>query len=286
MRPRARRQSIAVATATLAVALVGGAWASSSADSERIYACASKNAGHLRVVERKDQCHSSETALTWNIRGPAGPADRPARWDQPDQPAAKAPPAPRAPTGHPARPGRRDQPVTADPPGPWTRRQGRRSQGPKGDSGPAGPPRDPRDPPERAADPPPAWSSRGVGPTNFGTLPASLTVATMADVAPGDYLVSAKTTVRSSSGLTFAATNCQLRAGAMVIDQTRVGGADLTSAAVSLQGTASFSSASALSVVCNLPANGAFASDTKLSALRCRPGVGRGGLGLSPAVDA
>jgi hypothetical protein len=54
----------------------------------------------------------------------------------------------------------------------------------------------------------------------------------------------------------------------MVIDQTRAGGGELTSAVVALQATASFSSPSTLSVVCNLPGNGAFASDTKLSALR------------------
>lgn len=270
MRPRARRQSIAVATATLAVALVGGAWASSSADSERIYACASKNAGHLRVVERKDQCHSSETALTWNIRGPAGPAGPTGPVGPAGSAGSQGPAGPKGADGAPGSPGSQGPAGDRGPAGPSGPAGKDGSQGPKGDSGPAGP-AGPQGPPGTGGGSTARVVSRGVGPTNFGTLPASLTVATMSDVAPGDYLVSAKTTVRSSSGLTFAATNCQLRAGAMVIDQTRVGGADLTSAAVSLQSTATFSTASALSVVCNLPANGAFASDTKLSAL----GVGQ-----------
>lgn len=54
---------------------------------------------------------------------------------------------------------------------------------------------------------------------------------------PSAYAISAKSTVRAAAGLSYASALCQLRVGSSVLDTSRVG-------------------------------NGAFASDTKLTAIR------------------
>ena len=236
--------------------------------------------GQLRVVEGEDQCHRSETALTLEhprtrgAVGPTGPAG------QPVHPAAKDRTVQRAPTERPTQgPAGDREPADPGPGG----KDGARA--PKGDAGPAGA-KGPQGPPGRGGGSTARAVSRGVGPTNFGTLPASLTVATMADVAAGDYLVLAKTTVRVVLRPHLRTVNCQLRADAMVIDHMQVGGADLTSAAVSLQSTASFSSTSGSERGLQPGKSGQRSVRFGHQAERPegRPGVGRGSLGREPGL--
>ena len=104
---------------------------------------------------------------------------------------------------------------------------------------------------------------------NSAAFAASLTVLTLPDVPAGAYVVSSKVTVRGVTGSTFTATNCQLRAGGVMVDQSRVtipGGASATP--IPLQGTASLTTPTSFSVVCSIPGNGGFASDSKLSAIK------------------
>lgn len=131
-------------------------------------------------------------------------------------------------------------------------------QGDKGDAGPSGP-----------AGPSSAREvTRGFGPTNFQLVQQTHSVATMTDVAPGSYIINAKATVRAAAGGSYPTALCQLRVGSSVIDASRVGNGDLTAATLSLQGTASLAETASLNVTCSLPGNGAFASDTKLTAVR------------------
>ena len=63
--------------------------------------------------------------------------------------------------------------------------------------------------------------------------------------------------------------SCQLRADGVAVDQSRLTIPEGTSAApVPLQGTASLTAPASFSVVCSIPGNGGFASDSKLSAIR------------------
>jgi hypothetical protein len=104
---------------------------------------------------------------------------------------------------------------------------------------------------------------------NSAAFAASLTVLTLPDVPTGAYVISAKVTVRGVTGSSFTATNCQLRAGGIAVDQSRVtipGGVSATP--VPLQGTASLTAPGSFSVVCSIPGNGGFASDSKLSAIK------------------
>jgi hypothetical protein len=111
--------------------------------------------------------------------------------------------------------------------------------------------------------------TRGFGPSNTQIFQTTHSVATMTDLAPGSYVVNGKTTVRAATGTTFTSAWCQLRMGSSVLDTSRVGdNGGMTAATLSLQATAVVSSAANFVITCNLPPNGAFNSDTKLTAIR------------------
>lgn len=65
--------SIGIFAALVATKVVG-----STTGDTTIYACVNSNSGTLRIVGSSATCHTGETALTWNIQGPQGPAGAPA----------------------------------------------------------------------------------------------------------------------------------------------------------------------------------------------------------------
>jgi len=71
------RLSYANVTATLALgaALAGSAIASIPGPGGTIKGCYKKSSGSLRVIDSAKSCKSSEKALTWNTKGPAGPSE-------------------------------------------------------------------------------------------------------------------------------------------------------------------------------------------------------------------
>ena len=225
--------SLATASAVLALAVGGGAFASATGGSDdspdgEIRACVKKHTGKLRVVDEASDCRRRETFLAWNTSGSPGP------------PGEQGPAGPAGPPGEDGPPG---------------------APGPPGATGPAGP-----------AGPPGTSSvleaTRGFGPANTQSFQTSLTVVTLANVPAGDYSISAKTTIRDIGGSTFTATSCQLRAGSAAIDQSRVNiPAGASATPVPLQGTASLSAPTPISLVCSIPGGGAFALDLKLSAI-------------------
>ena len=238
--------SLATASAVLALAVGGGAFASASGGSDSpqvgaIKACVKKHTGKLRIVREASDCHPRrERLLTWNTGdgpGPQGPPGEPG----PAGPAgAQGPAGPAGPAGG------------AGPAG---------ETGPAGEAGPAGP-QGPAGPSSVLE------ATRGFGPVNAQPFQTSLTVVTLANVPAGDYALSAKTTIRDIGGSTFTATSCQLRAGSVAIDLSRVTmPAGLSAAPMSLQGTRSLDAPASISLVCSIPSSGAFASDSKLSAL-------------------
>lgn len=268
MRANTRTTSLAAASAILALAVGGGALASASGkhpSGGELRACVQKQTGKLRLVRDDTDCRRHERFVTWNVSGPAGapgPAGEPGPPGAPGEtgPAgaqgdtgpsgAQGAIGPAGPQGLAGANGKDGAPGEQGEPGP---------AGDAGSQGPAGPVG-----PSSAHE-----ATRDFGPVNSQAFQASLTVMTLPDAAAGDYAVSAKTTIRDVAGSTFVTTNCQLRAGALVIDQSRVaipGGA--TAIPIPLQGTASLSAPAAFSVVCSIPGGGAFASDSKLSAIR------------------
>ena len=125
MKARIRRSTLrALALGVAALALtVGGATAGldarAVADDGVIKACRHKS-GILLVPSAGKACKRSEQALSWNVKGPAGPAARPAgarkdgRWGlparrDPGEPGPRGETGPAGPAG-PARalPARRD----------------------------------------------------------------------------------------------------------------------------------------------------------------------------------
>src|SRR3954453_5116505 len=105
-----------LATAT-AVLVSGGIAAASNVSDDAINACVKKN-GEVRVAGKASDCSKSETALTWNKRGPAGPAGAH---------GARGPAGPAGPKGEPGTAAAKGD---AGPAGP---------AGPKGADGAAGP---------------------------------------------------------------------------------------------------------------------------------------------------
>ena len=104
---------------------------------------------------------------------------------------------------------------------------------------------------------------------NAQPFQASLTVVTLPDVPVGDYALSAKTTIRDVAGSTFTAASCQLRAAGVAVDQSRMTIPDGASGVpIPLQGTASLTAPGSVTMLCSIPGGGAFASDSKLSAIR------------------
>lgn len=59
--------------AALVIALGGAAFAAIPSSDGTISACYHKSNGNVRLVESAGDCRSSESAVSWNQRGPAGP---------------------------------------------------------------------------------------------------------------------------------------------------------------------------------------------------------------------
>ena len=257
--------SLATASAVLALVVGGGAFASASGGSSdrpagEIKACVKKASGKLRLVDHASDCHRRrERFLTWNTSGPPGPPGDagpsgpagPAGEDGPAGPAGSAGPA--GPAGPPGPAGPDGEDGDDGAPG---------ERGPAGETGPEGP-QGPAGPSSVLE------ATRGFGPVNTQPFQTSLTVVTLPNVPAGDYALSAKTTIRDVTGSTFTVTSCQLRAVGVVIDQSRVTiPAGASAAAIPLQGTTSLSAPASFSLLCSIPGSGAFASDSKLSAIR------------------
>jgi hypothetical protein len=93
--------------------------------SDLIYGCYNKS-GQLRIVNGPEACDKkSETAISWNQTGPAGPQG------PKGDPGAKGDPGPQGPAGPQGPPGDKGEQGAVGPQGP---------AGPKGDQGVAGPP--------------------------------------------------------------------------------------------------------------------------------------------------
>ena len=106
-----KRHCALVALGVIALALaVGGAGATAAleaaVDDGVVKACRHKS-GVLLIPSAGKTCKRSEQALSWNVKGPAGPAG-PAGVDGKD--GAAGPPARRATPGRAARPGRQARP--------------------------------------------------------------------------------------------------------------------------------------------------------------------------------
>ncbi len=130
-----------IATAALLFGLVTGTVAAEAGD-QRIHACVVTSTigkGIIRIIEPGQRCTRYETALDWNIEGPAGPAGAqgvpgvagPAgpQGDTGPQGAA-GPQGDTGPQGEPGPPGVRGEPGVQGEAGP---------AGPQGERGPIGP---------------------------------------------------------------------------------------------------------------------------------------------------
>src|SRR4051794_13629060 len=76
MSSRSRSLVLLAALGALAAAIAAGVSAQTSA-APRIYACASKASGALRVVAAKTHCRKSERRISWTVAGSRGPAGVP-----------------------------------------------------------------------------------------------------------------------------------------------------------------------------------------------------------------
>lgn len=86
------------ASALLGVALIGSG-ALAADDTNTIHACTNDRSGDLRLVADADGCRPQETAIEWNVVGPAGPPG-PEGPRGPEGPAG--PEGPEGPEGEPA----------------------------------------------------------------------------------------------------------------------------------------------------------------------------------------
>jgi hypothetical protein len=257
---------MAVALTALTIAVGGGTLAAAAdSDDAVIEACAGKNVGDLRVVPSVKNCRDNEIPMWWNQRGPQGPAG----------PQGEAGPVgPQGERGETGATGPQGDTGETGPQGETGETGPQGEQGPQGDPGPQGEQgpqgeTGPQGPAGPGGDTSAREVTRDLGPTNFQLVQATHSVATMTDVSPGAYLISAKTTVRAATGTSYSSALCQLRVGSVVIDTARVSNGNLTAATLSLQGTATVSDPGvSFKVTCSLPGNGAFASDTKMSAMK------------------
>ena len=116
----ARMISIAVGAAVAAVGIASVAGAGSTANGT-IVACQKAGKGTLRVVRQASDCRRGERVLTWNERGPAGPAGPPVPPGLPVRPDRTANAAQTAcegqpgRSGQPARQGQQERSVSKDP---------------------------------------------------------------------------------------------------------------------------------------------------------------------------
>jgi Lamin Tail Domain/Collagen triple helix repeat (20 copies) len=118
---------VAALVAAGATGVGAAAWRGSSETvGDVIHACRNKQTGLLRVVGDSGRCRNRESALAWNVQGPAGPAG-PAGPNGPN--GATGPAGPAGPQGPAGAQGAAGSPGPAGPQGP----QG--PAGPKGDPG-------------------------------------------------------------------------------------------------------------------------------------------------------
>lgn len=215
----------------------------------------------MRVVEDVGECRRWESPVTWNARGTVGPQGEPGPTGPQGEPGKDGAAGPQGERGEDGPAGPQGDPGQDGAPGV----QGERGEsGPPGEQGERGP-----QGPEGQAGPSSAREvTRDFGPTNFQLVQQTQAVATMTDVEPGAYVISAKSTVRAAAGGSYASALCQLRVGSSVIDTSRVGNGSLTAATLSLQAATTVADTTSFHVSCSLPGNGAFASDTKLSATK------------------
>jgi hypothetical protein len=265
---------MAVALTALTIAVGGGTLAAAAdSDDAVIEACAGKNVGDLRVVPSVKNCRDNEIPMWWNQRGPQGPAGPQGEagpvgpQGERGETGATGPQGETGETGPQGETGETGPQGETGETGPQGEQGHQGAPGPQGEQGPQG--ETGQGPAGPGGDTSAREVTRDLGPTNFQLVQATHSVATMTDVAPGTYLISAKTTVRAATGTSYPSALCQLRVGSVVIDTARVSNGSLTAAALSLQGTATVSDPGvSFRVTCSLPGNGAFASDTKLSAMK------------------
>ena len=166
-----------MSTVAVFAALSGGAYAavSSIPDSKGVFhACAKRGSGAMRVVKSARSCRRAERKLAWNARGRTGPR------------GAVGPQGAVGPDGAAGQPG---QPGQVGPTGP---------QGPTGADGQVGPSE--------------AFGASRDEVVNIGSTSATspTTVATLSELPPGAYAISAKTTITTGDGQDIA---CSLTAG-------------------------------------------------------------------------
>lgn len=138
------RPAIAVASASLAVAVLGATNALASQQANVIHACRNDGAGNVRIVNSGSECRNSETAVEWNREGPVGPQGPkgdtgpqgdPGMQGDTGRQGAPGPPGPAGQAGADGAPGQQGPqglpgvPGPVGPPGP---------QGPQGVQGPQG----------------------------------------------------------------------------------------------------------------------------------------------------
>jgi hypothetical protein len=151
MARQARRTTISAAVAVFGLFLVGTVGGLASAhggDANRIHGCYKTepdSPGFVRIVGPNDTCKKNETAIDWDITGPAGPQgpagpagpagpeglQGPAGADGKEGPAGPA--GPEGPQGLPGDDGKQGPAGPSGPQGPAG------SQGPAGPQGPPGP---------------------------------------------------------------------------------------------------------------------------------------------------
>lgn len=163
--PTSRRRTLLIAAAAVVgIPFVGAA---SAAPADAVHSgCYGRANGMLRVVASGDQCRTNETAITWNERGPQGPAG-PAGERGPAGPAGDQGPAGPAgeqgPAGAPGAKGGTGDPGQAGPAGDRGPGGPQGEQGERGDTGAAGP-QGQRGPAGPAGDRGPAGPQGAMGP--------------------------------------------------------------------------------------------------------------------------
>jgi hypothetical protein len=237
----------------------GFALAARPSESKATHGCHKKN-GNLRVVGKRQKCRRGERKISWNQkgvrghsgkagqRGPAGPG-APGVGGDPGSPGALGPSGPTGPAG----------------PSGLT--------GPAGDSGPTGPtgasgPTGPTGPSDSLE----AVNANAVTLTG-GDSSSANSVATLSNVAPGNYLVVARVQLNSSS-TTAAQVFCQTSLGsrsALAIAQIGSNANSVDQVPVTTIFNVALGSTSNANVKCwrdSLTGGAPTASDTYLEVLR------------------
>jgi hypothetical protein len=101
MRVRAKRWLAAYACAAAALAATAVGYAAIPGADGTIWACYAKATGAARLVDGATACKSGEQALSWNQRGPIGPAGAPGATGQQGPKGDVGPAGPPGATGSP-----------------------------------------------------------------------------------------------------------------------------------------------------------------------------------------